>query len=84
RSSAHKEGKAPDLEELNQCVADLIDLFPVGQQSIPPRRSGHSMVVHAGNRTGKELLKDNLDHWAHNLTRPHAFDLGSRADDIPF
>lgn len=84
RCMAQKGGKAPDLEELDQCVAELINLFPVGQQSIPPRRTGHSMVVHAGNRTGKELLKDNLDAWAHNLKKPEAFDLGSTAEDIPF
>lgn len=83
RCMDHKEGKAPNLEELNNCVAKLIDLFPIGQEGIPPRRSGHSMVVHAANRTGKEVLKDNLDRWAHGL-RPPAFDLGSPADDIPF
>jgi hypothetical protein len=67
RCMDHKDGKAPNLEELDGCVAKLIDLFPVGKESIPPRRSGHSMVVHAANRTGKEVLKGNLDQWAYDL-----------------
>ncbi len=80
---AHKNGKAPDLEELNGCVAKLIDLFPIGQQSIPPRRCGYSMVVHAANRTGKEVLKDNLDRWANDL-RSGTLNLTSDEDGIPF
>lgn len=72
---AHKDGKAPDLEELDGCVANLVDLFPIGQDSIPPRRCGHSIVVHAGNRTGKELLRANLDRWISQLP--------SRTNEIP-
>jgi hypothetical protein len=83
RCIAHKEGKAPDLEELDKCMTQLVGLFPPGQHGIPPRRCGHSFIVHAGNRTGKELLKDNLDGWAHEVT-PVPFDLGSPENDIPF
>jgi hypothetical protein len=83
RCIAHKEGKAPNLEELDQCMAELVELFPVSEQGVPPKRRGHSIVVHAGNRTGKELLHSNLDRWVHGLN-PVAFDLGSAKDDIPF
>jgi hypothetical protein len=83
RCIAHKEGKAPDLEELDRCMTNLVGLFPVGQNGIPPRRCGHSFIVHAGNRTGKELLKDNLDGSPHEVT-PVSFDLGPPENDIPF
>jgi hypothetical protein len=59
RCIAHKEGKAPDLEELDRCMTGLLNLFPPGRSGIPRRRCGHSFIVHAGNRTGKELLRDN-------------------------
>jgi hypothetical protein len=73
RCMAHKGGKAPDLDELDRCMSELVPLFPVGQAaSIPPRRCGHSVVVHAGNRTGKELLRDNLDRWMNGLISPRA------------
>jgi hypothetical protein len=68
RCMAHKGGKAPDIEELDACMVYLRDLFPVGQAGIPPRRAGHSIVVHAGNRTGKEVLRDNVDRWLQDLT----------------
>lgn len=83
RCIAHKEGKAPDLEELDRCMTGLVGLFPAAQNGIPPRRCGHSFIVHADNRTGKELLKGNLDRWAHEVT-PVPFDLGSPENDIPF
>jgi hypothetical protein len=79
----HKQGKAPDLEELDTCMGSLVGLFPIGKRGVPPRRCGHSFIVHAGNRTGKELLYDNLDRWAHEVN-PVVFDLGSSKDDIPF
>jgi hypothetical protein len=82
RCIAHKGGKASDLAELDGCMADLLDLFPIGSPGVPPRRCGHSFIVHAGNRTGKELLHDHLDRWAHELepTPPAS----APADDIPF
>jgi len=83
RCMAQKDGKAADLEELDRCMRELVHLFPIGQAGVPPRRCGHSFIVHAGNRTGKELLHDNLDQWAHEL-KPPALDLGSAEDDIPF
>lgn len=78
---SHKAGNAPDLAEINECMAYLRDVFPAAEGGIPPRRRGHSMVVHAGNRTGKELLHDNLDRWLRGLTPP--FDLNAGAE-IPF
>ncbi len=81
RCMAHKSGNAPDLEELDRCMAELVPLFPVAPTSIPPRRGGHSVVVHAGNRTGKELLRDNLDPWLNNLTSASNSD---PSEEIPF
>lgn len=81
RCKAHKGGKAPDLEELNRCMAELVPLFPAGQgNSIPPRRRGHSVVVHAGNRTGKEVLRDNVDRWMNELLSAGT----SASEEIPF
>ena len=80
RCILHKKGKAPDLEELDDCMANLIGLFPVAEHGARPRRRGHSIVVHAGNRTGKELLHGNIDRWARDLEQPSA----SPSDDIPF
>jgi hypothetical protein len=37
----------------------------------------------AASRAGKELLRDHLDGWAHEVT-PVPFDLGSPENDIPF
>jgi hypothetical protein len=81
RCISHKAGNAPDLEELDKCMVYLRDVFPAADGGIPPRRRGHSMVVHAGNRTGKELLYDNLDRWLRELTPP--FDL-TAGTEIPF
>jgi hypothetical protein len=67
RCSAHKGGKPQDLEELDACMASLVQLFPVGATGVPPRRRGYSIVAHAGGRTGRELLRDNLDRWMHEL-----------------
>jgi hypothetical protein len=61
-------------------MADLIGLFPVAERGVRPKRRGHSIVVHAGNRTGKELLHGNIDRWAQDLKQPSA----SPSDDIPF
>jgi hypothetical protein len=83
RCMNHKGGKAPDLEELDRCMSQLVRLFPAGQGGLPPRRCGHSVVVHAGNRTGKELLRDNVDRWMNDLTSGG----GSASDprtEIPF
>jgi hypothetical protein len=81
RCMSHKDGKAPELEELDACMVHLRDLFPPGLGGVPPRRRGHSIVVHAANRTGKELLHANLDGWLRDLTPP--FDLGT-GEEIPF
>jgi hypothetical protein len=80
RCSAHKGGKPKDLEELDACMGSLIELFPVGSEGIPPRRCGHSFIVHAANLTGKELLHDHLDRWAYDLAKP----VSAANDDIPF
>jgi hypothetical protein len=79
----HKDGKAPDVVELNDCMTNLIDLFPPAPDLIPRRRCGYSFIVHAGNRTGKELLRDNLDDWASGLesAASRGSDPGA---DIPF
>jgi hypothetical protein len=82
RCVAHKDGTAPNLPELDQCMANLIQLFPTGGSSLPPRRCGYSMVVHTQNKTGKELLRDNLDRWANDLMQPTPSN--SLPDDIPF
>lgn|GEM_PF-2487909 len=81
RCMEHKGGKASDVAELNNCMTDLIDLFPVAPNWIPPRRCGYSIIVHAGNRTGKELLRDNVDDWASELESAAA---KRRSSDIPF
>lgn len=83
RCKEHNGGEPPDVVELNDCMSNLIDLFPVAPDWIPPRRCGYSMVVHAGNRTGKELLRDNLDDWANELASSEA-KIGSPGTDIPF
>jgi hypothetical protein len=81
RCAAHKDGKPRDLEELDQCMSELVGLFPVGAQGFRPKRCGHSIIVHTQNLTGKDLLHDNVDRWAHDLAKsaPNA-----QVDDIPF
>lgn len=80
RCAAHKGGKPKDLEELDNCMAELIELFPVGAKGFRPKHCGHSIIVHAQNLTGKDLLHDNLDSWAHELTKSTTTAHG----DIPF
>jgi hypothetical protein len=80
RCMAHKGGHAPDRVELDDCMTTLIDLFPIGKDSVPPRRRGHSIVVHAGNRTGKEILHGSIDRWANELKQAP----GPPSNDMPF
>jgi len=36
------------------------------------------------NKTGKELLYDNVDRWLRELSDPDESGLAARGDDIPF
>jgi hypothetical protein len=79
---AYKGARRLILRSWTRGMSHLIDLFPVGQGGIPPRRRGHSIVVHAGNRTGKELLRDHVDLWAQQVMAANS--PSGPATDIPF
>jgi hypothetical protein len=67
RAAAHKGGKVPELAELDADARSLIDLFPIGVPDTPPRRRGYSIITHNENRSGKEVLRDQIDRWAADL-----------------
>jgi hypothetical protein len=65
---AETRGKSfAERTELDTDLRAIIARFPASPTTIPTRRQGFSVITHTGNRTGKELLYDNVDHWLNNL-----------------
>lgn len=73
---------------MTTCAAPA-PVFPDSGTALPPRRQGFSIVTHAKNLKGRELLKDNIDKWirevlekvkpAEPAPREHR-----REDELPF
>jgi hypothetical protein len=65
---AQTRGKSvAERDELDTDVRAIIARFPASPNTIPTRRQGFSVITHTGNRTGKELLYDNVDGWLNDL-----------------
>ena len=57
----------PERQELDRACAAVIGHFPVRDGGMPLRRRGWSVVVHTGNLTGKDMLRDHIDGWIREL-----------------
>jgi hypothetical protein len=84
RCVEHKGGKAPEMEELARDCRAVRDLFPPSPTAIPARWQGYSVITFTQNKTGKELLYDNVDRWLRELPEPDESGSAAGGDDIPF
>jgi hypothetical protein len=70
RCAIAKGRQMPEQAELDRDMLAIVERFPASPTSIPTRRRGYSIITHTGNRTGKELLYDNIDRWLNELASP--------------
>jgi hypothetical protein len=83
RCQAHRLKNVPELSELERDCAALREHFPT-KGSIGRCWRGYSIVTFRENRTGKELLYDNLDRWLRDLpaAADHRSENGISLDEL--
>jgi hypothetical protein len=69
RCAAHVSGACADLSEHDRCARALAPIFPV-KPSTFGRRRGYSIVTFTQQRTGRELLRTNVETWLRETLHP--------------
>ena len=77
----HKGGHVGEHAELARDCRAVRDLLPPSPTTIPARWQGYSVITFTQNKTGKELLFNNIDGWLRGLPDPPP---SPSDDDIPF
>jgi hypothetical protein len=83
RCLTHKGGRVDEYAELARDCRAVRNLLPPSPTTIPTRWQGYSVVTFTRNKTGKELLFNNIDSWLRELPDPTP-PTTPMDDDLPF